>query len=73
MANRMEKINIQPNSQKGDKKICSNERTTALIPHAREVLLEVFQKKLEYFLLPQLPEEKAGFWKEEAPGTRSLI
>ena len=47
--------------KKGDKKECGNYRTIALISHASKVLLRVIQRRLEVFLIPELPIEQAGF------------
>ena len=50
-----------PIYKKGDKKECGNYRTIALISHASKLLLRVIQRRLEVFLIPELPIEKAGF------------
>ena len=50
-----------PIFKKGCKKECENYRTIALISHASKVLLKVILKRLEAFLLPELPDEQAGF------------
>ena len=50
-----------PIYKKGDKKECGNYRRIALISHASEVLLRVIQRRLEVFLIPELPIEQAGF------------
>ena len=50
-----------PIYKKGDKKECGNYRTIALISHASKVLLRVIQRRLEVFLIPELPIEQAGF------------
>ena len=44
-----------PIYNKGDKKECGNYRTIALISHASKVLLRVIQRRLEVFLIPELP------------------
>ncbi len=48
-----------PIYKKGDKKECGNYRTIALISHASKV--RVIQRRLEVFLVPELPIEQAGF------------
>ena len=60
-----------PIYKKGDKKECGNYRTIALISHASKVLLRVLQKRLEVFLIPELPIEQAGF--RRGRGTRDHI
>ena len=56
---------------KGDKKECGNYQTIALISHASKVLLWVIQRRLEVFLIPELPIEQAGF--RRGRGTRDPI
>ena len=60
-----------PIHKKGSRKECANYRTIALIPHASKVLLKIIQKRMEYYLLPQLAKEQAGFRKGR--GTRDQI
>ena len=60
-----------PIYKKGDKKECGNYRTIALISHASKVLLLVIQRRLEEFLIPELPIEQSGF--RRGRGTRDLI
>ena len=60
-----------PIYKKGDKKECGNYRTIALISHASKILLRVLQKRLEAFLIPELPSEQAGF--RRGRGTRYHI
>ena len=50
-----------PIYKKGDKQECGNYRTIALISHASKVLLRIIQRRLEVFLIPELPIEQAGF------------
>ena len=57
--------------KKGDKKECENYRTIALISHASKILLRVLQKRLDAFLIPELPIEQAGF--RRGRGTRDHI
>ena len=49
----------------GDKKECGNYRTISLISHASKVLLRVINRRLEVFLIPELPIEQAGSDEEE--------
>ena len=60
-----------PIYKKGDKKECGNYRTIALISHASKLLLRVIQRRLEVFLIPELPIEQAGF--RRGRGTRNHI
>ena len=60
-----------PLYKKGDKKECSNYRTVFLIPHASKIMLKILQKRLDHFLMPELPDEQAGFKKGR--GTRDHI
>ena len=60
-----------PIYKKGDKKECGNYRTIALISHASKVLLRVIQRRLEVFLIPELPIDQAGF--RRGRGTRDHI
>ena len=57
--------------KKGDKKECWNYRTIVLSSHASKVLLRVIQRRLEVFLIPDLPIEQAGF--RRGRGTRDHI
>ena len=60
-----------PIYKKGDKQECGNYRTIALISYASKVLLRIIQKRLEVFLIPELPIEQAGF--RRGRGTRDHI
>ena len=60
-----------PIYEKGDKQECGNYRTIALISHASKVLLRIIQRRLEVFLIPELPIEQAGF--RRGRGTRDHI
>ena len=58
-------------AQSPDKKECGNYRTIALISHASKVLPRVIQRRLEVFLIPELPIEQAVF--RRGRGTRDHI
>lgn len=60
-----------PLHKKGSSKVCGNYRTLALISHASKILLHVINRRLNYFLCRQIPEEQAGFVKGK--GTREQI
>ena len=57
--------------KKGNAKECSNYRTIALISHAREVMLKIFQARLQQYVNRELPDVQAGFRKGR--GTRDQI
>ena len=57
-----------PIPKKGDPRICSNNRTIALISHASKVLLKVIQHRLEGYMEREMSIEQAGFRKGR--GTR---
>ena len=57
--------------KKGDTKECGNYRTIALISHAMKILLIILQKRIDNFLIPELPIEQAGF--SRGRGTRDHI
>ena len=49
----------------------SNYRTTALISHARKVMLKILQARLQQYVNHELPDVQAGFTKGR--GTRDQI
>ncbi|PIK35145.1 hypothetical protein BSL78_28030 [Apostichopus japonicus] len=60
-----------PIPKKGDPRICSNNRTIALISHASKVMLKVIQYRLEGYMEREMSIEQAGFRKGR--GTRDQI
>ena len=46
-------------------------KTVSLIPHASKIMLKILQKRLDHFLMHELPDEQAGF--EKGRGTRDYI
>ena len=52
-----------PVPKKGNAKECSNYRTIALISHASKVMLEILQARLQQYVIRELPDVQAGFWK----------
>ena len=54
-----------PIPKKGNAKECSNYRTTALISHARKVMLKILQARLQQYMNRELPDVQAGFRKAE--------
>ena len=55
----------------GDKQKCGNYLTIALISHASKVLLRIIRRRMDVFLIPELPIEQAGF--RRGRGTRDHI
>ena len=60
-----------PIPNKGNYKECSKYRRTALISHASEVMLKIFQARLQQYMNCELPDVQAGFRKGR--GTRDQI
>ena len=67
MAKRLEEICFHTIYKKGYR----NYRTIALISHSSKIFLRFIHKRLEHFLIPELPIEQAGFRKGR--GTRYHI
>ena len=67
----MEGVSVCTNTKKTDARICSNNRTIALISHASKVLLKVIQHRLDIYMDQEMAIEQAGFMKER--GTRYQI
>ena len=64
----LEKVSFHSNS---NAKECSNYSTTALISHARKVMLKILQARLHQYVNHELPDIQAGFKKGR--GTRDQI
>ena len=60
-----------PIPKKGNAKECSNYHITALISHARKVMLKILQARLQQYMNHELPDVQAGFRKRR--GTRDQI
>ena len=60
-----------PISKKGSAKECSNYCVTALISHARKVMLKILQARLQQYVNQELPDVQAGFQKGR--GTKDQI
>ena len=60
-----------PITKKGNAKECSNYCTTALISHARKVMLKILQASLQQYVNSELPDVQGGFRKGR--GTRDQI
>ena len=60
-----------PTPTKGNAKECSNYCTISLISHASNVMLKVFQARLQQYINHELPDVQAGFRKGR--GTRDQI
>ena len=70
MATGLEKVSFYSNL-KGNAKECSNNCTTAFIPHAREVMLKILQARLQQYVNSELSDVQDGF--RRARGTRNQI
>ena len=60
-----------PLPKKGDTRICSNNRTIALISHTSKILLKIIQRRIEPYMEREIAKEQAGFRKGR--GTRDHI
>ena len=60
-----------PIPKKGYPRICSNNRTIALISHASKVMLKVIQHRLDIYMKQEMAIEQTGFTKGR--GTRDQI
>ena len=60
-----------PVPKKDNTKECSNYCTTALISHARKVMLKILQPRLQEYMNCEIPDVQAGFRKGR--GTRDQI
>ena len=60
-----------PIPKKGNAKECSNCHTIALISHARKVMLEILQARLQSYVYREFPDVQTGFRKGR--GTRDQI
>ena len=67
----MERVSICNNTKKGNARICSNNRTIALISHASKVMLKVIQHRLDMYMEQEMAIEQAGVTKGR--GTRDQI
>ena len=63
VATGLEKVSFIPIPKKGNAKECSNYLTTALITHARKVMLKILQARLQQYVNRELPDIQAGFRK----------
>ena len=63
VATGLEKSVFIPIPKKDNDKECSNCRTVALISHTSEVMLKVFQARLQQYMNWELPDVKSGFIK----------
>ena len=54
-----------PIPKKSNAKECSNYRTSALVSHARKIMLKILQTRLQQYVNPELPALQAGFRKRQ--------
>ena len=71
VATGLEELSFHSNPKKGNVRECSNYSTTALISHARKVMLKILQARLHQYVNRELPDVQAGFRKGR--GTRDQI
>ena len=55
-----------PTPKKGNAKECSNYHTIALISHTSQVILKIFQARLQQYVNHELPDIQAGHLLEKA-------
>ena len=68
VATGLEKVSFHSNPKKGNAKECSNYCTVALISHARKVVFNIFQARLQQYVNHELPDVQAGFRKGRGTG-----
>ena len=68
VATRLKKVSFHSNPKKGNAKECSNYCTSALIPQASRVMLNILQARLQQYINRELPDVQAGLRKGR--GTR---
>ena len=56
-------FSFHSNPKKGNAKGCSNYCTIALISHTNNVMLKIFQARLQLYMNSKLPDVQAGFRK----------
>ena len=71
LAKTMEGVNLCTNTKKGYSRLCSNDRTIALISHASKVMLKVIQHRFDMYMEQEMAIEQTGFTKGR--GTRDQI
>ena len=60
-----------PIPKKGNDKECSNYHTSALISHARKIMLKIHQARLQQYVKQELPDVQAGFRKGRGTGDQT--
>ena len=53
--------------KEGNAKECSNYHTIALISHASNIMLKIFQARLQQYVNQELPDVQAGFRRGRGP------
>ena len=71
VATGLEKVSFIPIPKKGNAKVCSNDRTIALISYGSKVMLKILQARLQQYVNHELPDVQACFRKGR--GTRDQI
>ena len=67
----LEKVSFIPIPKKSNDKECLNYWTFALIPHAHQVMLTIFQATLQQYMHQEIPDVQVGFRKDRT--TRDQI
>ena len=65
VATGLEKVSFHSNPKEGNTKECSNYCTIALISHAIEVMLKIFQVRLQQYVNHELPDVQVEFLKRQ--------
>ena len=71
LAKTMEVVGICTNTKKGHARICSNNRTIALISHANKIMLKVILHRLGMHTVQEMAIKHAGF--RRGRGTQDQI
>ena len=71
VATGLEKVSFHSNPKERQCQECLNYLTTALISHARKVMLKILQARLQQYASLELPDVQAGLRKGR--GTRNQI
>ena len=63
VATGVEKVSFHSNPKKGNAKEYSNYHTVVFISHGSEIMLKIFQAKLQQYVNRELSDVQAGFGK----------
>ena len=68
VATGLEKVSFHSNPKGGNAKECSNYRTIALISHTSNIMLQILQARLQWYMNCELSDVQAGFRKGRETG-----